>query len=236
MQKKYFRVEQNKVEIDKIYSTQNYNFGKSFDFQEYQHFLNTYLRVMQKNNISVDFFVTLNNEIYLNGGDYLKNINNSIINEEFIDIYKVTKNNNHKNQIVSINNINQFVQSFDESNPFIFFGNGTYLWEIVTEFVRTNFFPEKPQRLQSLFLFDNLESCHYYIEKHLNGIGNIYEVEIINIDKIHQADMKIIDNIENHILYEDLINQFADYWRGKTTENEIREVIFQGQYKYKNIT
>lgn len=235
MLKKYYRVEIKNVDTDKIYDTKDFNYGKSFDFRHYQHFINTFLRVMHTNNISVDFLISVNNNIFLEGNDYLQNITNSIINDEYIDIFKVTKNVNHRDQIISIKSVYEFIQSFDHINNFIFFDNGTYLWEIVSEYVRTNFFPNQPKRLQSTFLFDNLDSCNYYIKTHLNDVGSIYEIELIKTNAFFEADMRIIDGIENHILYEDLINEFADYWRGKVSERPIKEIVFQGKFKYKNI-
>jgi len=77
-----------------------------------------------------------------------------------------------------------------------------------------------------VFFFKDIDSCNYYIQEHLSGIGKIYEVAIINEISYFEGDMKIIDNVENQIKFEDLVNEFADYWRGKLTLAPVKEIIF----------
>jgi hypothetical protein len=92
-----------------------------------------------------------------------------------------------------------------------------------------------PKRLESIFLFDDIKSCQYYINNHLKGYGKIYEMELLEIEEMFEADMKKIDDIENHILFLDLFNKINDYWNGDFTDNPIKEIIFKGRYKYKKI-
>lgn len=235
MKQKFYRVESNNIDLSKIYCSNDRKYGQNLNFENYIHFLNVYFSIMKTNNISVDFLVTLNNNLYLHGNEYIKIIRNAIVNEEYVDIEKITNNIKHKNQFISISSINKFIQSFDEPNNFIFFDNGSYLWEYINECIRLNFFKDKPIRLNSIFLFDNLDSCNYYISRHLNGKGKIYEIELIQIDQLFKSDMKIIDNLENQILFEDLVNEFMRYWKAEYTREPIKEIIFQGKYKYKTI-
>lgn len=235
MPKKFYRVELSEIDLSKTYSSNDKRFGNSLNFEKYIYFLNIYFSIMKTNNISADFLVLLNNNVFMYGNEYLKIVDEAIIDEVFIDLHKITNIEEHKNQIISILAINQFLQSFDEQNNFIFFDNGSYLWEYINEAIRFNFFREKPKRTDSIFLFDSIESCNYYISNHLNGQGKIYEIELLEKNNIFEADMRIIDNIQNQILFEDLINEFSDYWKGKLTLNPIKEIIFQGSYKYKNI-
>ncbi len=232
MPQKFYRVELKPIDTDKIYHSEDFAYGSNFDFKYYQHFINTYLRVMHRNNISADFLVTLNNQIYMTQGDYLAGLANAIVNEEYIDLYKVTNNDHHKNQTIPISCVNDFVQSFDEMNPFILFNNGTYLWEIMNEAVRNQLYKSFPKRLSSVFLFDSLDSCNYYRSTHLAGKGTIYEVELLETKAFFEGDMKIIDKIENQILYHDLLSEFIAYWEGRMTETPVKEIIFQGKYQY----
>ena len=236
MTKKYFRVETKDIDTNIIYDSFNTRYGLNLNFKPYNHFLNTYLSVMKENNISVDFLTVLNNNIWSLGNEYLKILSDAIVDENFIDLQKVTNNHNHKNQRIEIRYINSFVQSFDDKNNFINFDNGTYLWEITLEMVRLNFFKNEPNRLDSKFFFTDIESCNFYNNNYLNGIGKIYEIEIVDKIEYFEGDMNFIERIQNHILFEDLINEFADYWRGKQTEKPIQEVVFKGKFKYKNIT
>lgn len=234
MNDKYFKVENREIDVNQEYNTQDFNYGKNFDFLKYQHFLNAYARVMYQLDISVDFLVSLNNQIFLNGNDYLGQVRNCIVDEEFIDIYKLTNIPEHKDQRIPLGMVNYFIQSFDAQNQFVFFNNGTLLWEFFLEIVRNSDFSEKPRRLNSTFFFEDLESCNYYIDNHLDGNGKIYEIEIIKPEKLFEADMKIIDNVSNHVKFKDLVKQFQKYWHGELTESPIKEVVFSGRFKYKD--
>jgi hypothetical protein len=236
MNKKFYRVETQEVDTEIIQNSYNSRYGKSLDFRNYINFINVYLSIMKQLNISVDFLVLVNNNICSRGDEYLNEISKSIVNENFIDIGKVTEKEEHQGQKMEIKHLNTFVQYFDENRPFRLFDNGTYLWEMTLEMVRMNFFKDKPIRLDSKFFFTDIESCKYYNEKYLNNSGKIYEIEIIKQDSYFEGDMSFIDNIENEILFLDLINEYNDYWKGKLTSKPIKEVIFQGEFKYKNIT
>ncbi len=232
---KYYRVESAEIELGKLFDTSKSNYGKNFDQKDYEKFFEIYFRVMDQLNISVDFLISLSNQIYYHGDNYLKIVSNSIVDEEYIDIFSVTKNINHKNQRIPIALVNEFIQSFDEDNQFVFFNEGTILWEQILEKVRKNNFKNLPNRLDSTFFFDNISSCEYYIDKHLGGIGKMYEIEIIEIEEMFTADMKIIDGVNNQIRMKELIDEFTNYWKGITHENSIRELVFKGAFKYRQI-
>ncbi len=236
MTKKYFRVETKDVDTNIIYDSFETRYGLNLNFEPYSHYLNAYLSVMKENNISVDFLTLVNNNIYLQGNEYLATLSNASVDENFIDLQKVTNDQNHKNQRIEIKYLNSFIQNFEDENNFIFFDNGTYLWEIVLEMVRFNFFNKEPNRLESKFFFKDIDSCNYYNNNYLNGIGRTYEVEIVDAIEYFEGDMNFIDRVQNHILFEDLINEFADYWRGKQTEKPIQEIVFKGKFRYNNIT
>ena len=236
MSKKYFRVEIIDINTDIIYDSFDTRYELNLDFTPYNHFLNTYLSVMKENNISVDFLIAVNNNVFLLGDEYLEILRNAIVDENYIDLQKVTGDQNHKNQKIKTKYVNSFLQSFDHINNFIYFDSGTYLWETTLEIVRLNLCKNKPSRLESKFFFTDIESCNYFNREYLDGFGKIYEIEIVDEIESFKGDMNFIDRIPNHILFEDLINEFADYWRGNHTDKPIQEVIFKGKYKYKNIT
>ncbi|WP_313360783.1 hypothetical protein [Empedobacter sp.] len=233
MEKQYFRVELGPVDTAVIYDTTTKNYGQSLNFAPYVHYLQVYLSVMKSNNISADILPIISNNIYNLQDDYLNQLSQAIVDEEYIDLYELTNLNEHRFQRIPIAWINHFIQSFDEHNQFVYIDNGTYLWEYLSEFVRMNFYPDKPKRLESTFLFDTIESCNYYITKHLRGNGKIYEVELIEIDQLFEGDMKIIDDIPTYILFEDLINEFDAYWQGQEELEPVKEFIFQGKFRYK---
>jgi hypothetical protein len=235
MPRKFYRVENSDIDLNKVYISKEYQYGRNLDFSYYEHFLNVYFNVMKYENIPTDFLILINNNIYTLGNDYSKSLNDLIVDEEYLDLYSVTNSINHKGYKISISSLNKFIQSFDQNQQFIFFENGSFLWEFILEIVRFNNFNHLPKRLESIFLFDDIKSCQYYINNHLKGYGKIYEMELLEIEEIFEADMKKIDDIENHILFLDLFNKINDYWNGNFTDNPIKEIIFKGRYKYKKI-
>jgi hypothetical protein len=126
------------------------------------------------------------------------------------------------------------LQSFDEDNQFIFFDNGTFLWEYYLEKVRSEEFKHLPKRMVSTFFFDNIESCNYYKNNHLNGIGQIKNIELVETKKTFEGDMNIIDAIENSISRDELLETIRKYWRGEKSDNPITEIVFQGEFRFLN--
>ena len=85
--------------------------------------------------------------------------------------------------------------------------------------------------MKSIFLFDSYASCNYYRQNHTGGKGNVVEIELIETRNVFEADMKIIDDIENSISRDELLETVRKYWRGEKSANPIMEIIFQGTYK-----
>lgn len=233
MDKELFRVEIVSTPNQVIIDTKESNYGKSFETDYYDYFLEVYASIMENVNIPVDFLISVNNQIYASGGDYVKRLNDCI-QGDVLDIFQLTNEKKHKGYKVPISLLNEFLQSFDEYNPFIFFDNGIFLWEYYLEKVRFEEFNHLPKRMSSTFFFDNIDSCNYYITNHLNGIGQIKKIELVETKISFQGDMSIIDAIENSISRDELLETIRKYWRGEKSDNPVMEVIFQGSFKFIN--
>jgi hypothetical protein len=88
--------------------------------------------------------------------------------------------------------------------------------------------------MSSTFFFDNTDSCDYYKTNHLNGIGQIKKIELVETKNSFQGDMSIIDAIENSISRDELLEIIRKYWRGEKSDNPVMEVVFQGSFKFMN--
>lgn len=229
MENKYFRVEINAVEKGKTYDTSITNYGDNFKNDYYDHFLKSYFVLLDQINLPVDFLVSVTNQIIGMGDMYTDILMNAIDLEDNIVLYKVTKNEQHKNYKVPVALMGEFLQSFE--NNFIYFDNGAVLWEAFFEKVRAKEFPNLPSRMKSIFLFGNAESCDFYKKHHCNENGTIVQLELSRTEKIFEADMKIVDEIENWVSRDDLIEAIRKYWKGEKTKTPINEYIFQGEYK-----
>jgi hypothetical protein len=233
MSKVLYRVEILSTSDQEILNTKGFNYGNSFDTNYYDYFRKVYGNIMEKVNIPIDVLVLINNNIYTLGSDYGQKIN-AAINGEFLDIFKLTQNSKHIGYHLHVDFIDEFLQSFDEDNQFIFFDNGTFLWEYYLEKVRSEEFKHLPKRMVSTFFFDNIESCNYYKNNHLNGIGQIKNIELVETKKTFEGDMNIIDAIENSISRDELLETIRKYWRGEKSDNPITEIVFQGEFRFLN--
>lgn len=229
MTKQLYRVEliptaQKEVDTNKC------NYGKGLDFEYYEHFFSVYDSIMDQVNIPVDFLVSVNNQIYASGGDFVEVLKNCLHND-YVDIYQVTNIAEHRGYKMPIYLMNEFLQSFDEENQFIWFDNGTFLWEYFYEKVREEEFDHLPRRTNSTFFFETIENCNYFIKNQLGGIGLIHKVELVETTNLFQGDMSIMDAIQNSISRDELIEVIRNYWKGEKTDNPIMETVFQGKYQ-----
>ena len=233
---KLYKVGNHSDKEEILLDTRYNNYGANFS-TEYDHFLNSYFNIATKIDLPVDFLVFVMNGIASFGNDFIdSNITPAIVNEFYVDLFRVTQNPKHKNIVLPIQLLNDFIQSFDDNNPFVLFTEGFYLWERYIEMVRTRVFPDLPNRKECLFFFDNLDDCNYYIQNHNNGLGQIYEVEILEQTKLIKRDMKLIDEIDESISYNNMLKEAFNYWDGKSYSNPIFEYLFEGKCKLKNLS
>lgn len=232
MANKYYRVEFTSVKTGKSYDTSEKNYGDNFKNDYYDHFLKSYFTVLDEINLPIDFLVSVTNQIIAMGEMYTDILMEAIDTDNNIDLFKVTKNEKHKNYKIPVKLMGEFLQSFDEHNQFIYFDNGAILWEVFLEKVRAKEFSNLPSRMESIFLFDSNTSCNYYKQNHIGGKGNVVEIALIETRNVFEADMQIIDDIENSISRDELLETVRMYWRGEKSANPIMEIIFQGTYKF----
>lgn len=224
----------NYTENNIVLNSATYNYGKSFR-NEYDHLLDSYFKVANQIDLPIDFLIHVSNGIASCGNDYLNGIKNAVVNENFVNIFKVTNNEKHIGAVIPINLLNEYIQSFDDDNQFKILAEGKYLWERYFEMVRKNVFPELPSRKESIFLFDNIADCEFYISNYKNGFGNIYEIEVIQKDILFKADMDIYDKIDLSIKHNDLVKEMFKYWNEETSETPRYEYLFRGKCRVKKV-
>jgi hypothetical protein len=216
--------------------TKTTNYGAIFS-TKYDHFLDSYFNVATKTDLPVDFLVYVMNGMANGGNDFINsNVLPAIIDETYIDLFKVTNNSKHKGIGIPIPLLGGFIQSFDSINPPVMFLEGFYLWESFFEMVRIKIFPELPNRKDCLFFFDNLDDCNDYIKSKNRGLGQIYEVEILEQSKLFKGDMRIIDEIDESITYNNLLAETFKYWDKGLSSNPIFEYLFEGKCNLKSLS
>jgi hypothetical protein len=236
MTDKLYKVGAYSEEKEILLDTKHSNYGANFS-TKYDHFLDSYFNVATKIDLPIDFLVSVVNGIVNFGDDYINNnIAPAIVNEFYVDLFKVTKNPKHKSIVIPIQLLNDFIQSFDGENPFILFYEGFYLWERYFEMVRLKIFSDLPNRKQCLFFFDNLDDCNDYIKNKNGGLGQIYEVEILEQSNLFKGDMNLIDELDESITYNNILKEVFNYWDGKSSSRPIFEYLFEGKCKLKNLS
>lgn len=103
-----------------------------------------------------------------------------------------------------------------------------YLREMIIEDFRVAHYPNKPSRLESVYLFDNIGLAVQY--KKVQGSKYLYGVEVDNKAIIHRADMRFIDATARKSVKE--IHEFADYFfKGDSSNHPFYEVLCIGEVR-----
>ncbi|WP_263217941.1 hypothetical protein [Pseudomonas atacamensis] len=103
-------------------------------------------------------------------------------------------------------------------------------WEHLYEAVRCRDFQDKPKRLKSFFVFRDLETAYWYRTKHELG-EVICQVKILQSRVEFEADMTILDSVDETYNYAQAWPEITRYWRQELSENPRIEVLIQGRFK-----
>lgn len=156
-----------------------------------------------------------------------------------IDIYKLTNNDENKGEYISksdFNNICNLICYFLRSNSEILLdsGFGTNLQEYIFDKVRIEKYPDKLCRLESYFVFNDINSCKIYSQS-WDKTGEIVRIVPISIENLFKGDMNHIDTIKNSATYTEYLNIADMYWQQKNTHEPIEEIFFRGTYRMEKI-
>ena len=116
------------------------------------------------------------------------------------------------------------------------------LREVVWEMVRLREFPDRPSRLDSLFLWsDEEEARAWHYRKHIlpppdspqtdrpttAGIAGLYEVEVVACRRACIANMSLISYLNDGETVDSLMKRARRYWRGNIPAAQ-GEVLLEG--------
>ncbi|MBD1223300.1 DUF2441 domain-containing protein [Virgibacillus halodenitrificans] len=100
-----------------------------------------------------------------------------------------------------------------------------YLREMIFEKVREEHYPMKPSRVNSIYLFEDLEYAKLFAEK--TNRKYIYSVTIESSGRMLHADMGWMDE-SNRRSYEEVVEIAHKYYKQEQSENYFEEVLFEG--------
>lgn len=101
-----------------------------------------------------------------------------------------------------------------------------YLKEVLFDEIRAEFFPEKPSRLNSIYLVGNFQSAKEYKDKFSKKY--IYEVTIQSSGPALRADMTWMDRC-NRQSVSDVRKIIKHYFSGLETDRPFFEYLFSGK-------
>ncbi|SDC21133.1 Protein of unknown function [Bacillus wiedmannii] len=104
-----------------------------------------------------------------------------------------------------------------------------YLKEQIFEDVRKDKFPSLPSRINSVYVWDDLESAISYIERNRYTEAFIYEVELENPKLAVRYDMSWLDlsNLQYYVIVKEIANH---YYSGKSvSDNSLDWGVYEGQ-------
>ena len=221
---KYFKVVDHINSVVNI-DTASTNYSLTLvDNDIYKEFLDFITQSSNDLDLPLDFYISLNNNIYLWGNDYIQNLPKSI--NRVFEIFNLTNKHHHKNIYIKEVDLIAIIETID-SIGFKHFKQGFYLWESIYEKVRQKKHKDKPGRKDAFFLFDNIEDCKYFIEKHKGG-GMICEVEVLKMNTIFKGDMNLWDIITDNLTFKEAEKHIDKYWLGQTSDKPVFEYLFQG--------
>jgi hypothetical protein len=199
------------------------------DKEAYKNLLGLITQFSKKQDLPLDFYTIVNNNLALWGNMYLENL--PLSKDGKFELSQLTYRPSHDGLFIQEAALVEFIEHLDKIGINVFKEN-SYLWEFIFEEVRANQHSDKPSREKSFFLFDSFNRCNDSIANHKEE-SKICEVELLEIRHCFKADRSFFDLILNNYSYRQTAQQADQYWMGKISENPKFEYLFQGICKLK---
>lgn len=105
---------------------------------------------------------------------------------------------------------------------------GVTMMELAWEVVRLREFPDRPSRLDCLYLWEREAKARDFHSRRPWPTG-LYEVEVIECHRVFVADMNLISYFEEPETVASLMNRARRYWAAEPeTGSESREALLEG--------
>jgi len=99
-------------------------------------------------------------------------------------------------------------------------------WEFVYEIVRRDFFPSRPKRSESYFVFSNLGDAEIWSKRRECYV--VCEVVVDSLVSSFSGDMYYLDCVEIDSSFEEIVESVKKYWSGDISSAPIIETLLQG--------
>lgn len=124
-----------------------------------------------------------------------------------------------------------YIAHVNQTGLYYDWGNDHYLWEFIWEMVRNSEYPPMLSRMESLFLFDNLDNAKDFKTRYRDAKYQIANVSLVE-GTMQSFDMNWFSAVPSDIPLSEAENYARNYWEQKLTDNPVVEVLFQGKYQW----
>lgn len=176
--------------------------------------------------------------------DLYGNILESAINNG-IQLFSAQNINQKDSIIFNVQELVQYIFQYNQLGIYLYREEEWAIWEYLWNRNRLTDHPQCISRQDCLFVFCSEEDAKKYLQerqeedkiynKNSHILDRICKVEIFNQQKAEMYDMRWLDGLSTYCtynLYEKTVN---NYWKGRMTNNPLKEVLFQGTYILRNL-
>ena len=263
IKEEYFRVVNYEVDYNIIFDTKTTNYGMTSrkDYNLYEPICKKIIELDKKYNYNVYIYIYLykkmlyqKKKVEEHNSNWLKVWLNSISCDEKLDKISdnvpfsiIVGNTYYGNATIKFEDLLKIAKELvlfadaslimESYPPYLLDESlfNRYLFEIIFEEERKLNFPDLPSRIESYFIFKDIETCKNYIRRYGGHIVKIIPQEFRNY---FDGDMSILDTIAHDswlTLQSKSIPEYLKianrYWRGEKTNRPFNEILFQGTFK-----
>ena len=124
-----------------------------------------------------------------------------------------------------------YISHINETGLYYDWGREHYLWEFIWEMIRNVEFPNMPSRMESLFLFDSMDSAMNFKAEYRDSNYQLVNVNLLGGTRL-SFDMNWFSNVPSNIPLSKVKEFARNYWMQAHTDKPVIEVLYQGEYSW----
>jgi len=125
-----------------------------------------------------------------------------------------------------------YINDVNETGLFYDWGKDHYIWEFIWEMVRNYEYPDKPSRMESVFLFEQIEDAKDFMNNYRDLNYQLANVILLE-GNVQSFDMNWFSKVPSNIPLSEIEDYARNYWEQKMTEKPIIEILLKGNYMWK---
>lgn len=124
-----------------------------------------------------------------------------------------------------------YITEVNESGLYYDWGKEHYFGEFAWEMVRSLEFPDKPSRMDSVFLFKSKKDADIFRKQYRDLRFETVQVDLLDGNSA-EFDMNWFSNVPSNISVSEMQEYARKYWKQEMTETPIIEILHKGHYAW----